>query len=62
MHACMAFSPPSSTNRANVMDTSYFVYEDDTSIIIPYPITESIRISAMFDPFQTNVDYIPIIY
>ena len=51
---CTSFSSPSSS-KTKVMDMSYFVYEDDTSIVIPYPSTETIGVRALFEPFQTRV-------
>ena len=51
---CPDFSSPS-ISKAKVMDTSYIVYEDDTSIIMPYPTTEAAGVAGLFAPFQTNV-------
>ena len=37
------------------MDTSYFIYEDDVSILIPYPNRQSSGIGVLLKPFQTEV-------
>ena len=51
---CISFSPPS-FSKEQVMDTSYFVYEDDTGIIIPYPSPSVTGIQELIAPFETKV-------
>ena len=51
---CMSLSTPS-ISKATVMDMSYFVYEDDFCIIIPYATPTYYGIGAIFEPFHKNV-------
>ena len=51
---CITFSPPS-LQKAQTMDTSLYVYDDDISIIMPYPKAENNGIKALLAPFQTKV-------
>ena len=37
------------------MDRSYFVYEDDISLIIPYPTSQSGKLYILIAPFKTEV-------
>ena len=37
------------------MDTSYFIYEEDTSIVIPYPNPSANGVETFLAPFQTHV-------
>ena len=51
----ISFSPPNAA-KTKSMDTSSFVYEDEMSLIIPYPSSQSDTIGALFSPFQTKVE------
>ena len=51
---CITFTPPSPV-KARVMDTSYYVFDDDISIVIPYPQMQADGVKALLDPFQTEV-------
>ena len=51
----MSFSPPSA-NKSKTIDSSYPVFFDDTSIVIPYPKESKFeRISAIWAPFSSEV-------
>ena len=52
----ISLSPPIN-NSDTILDASYFVYEDDTSILIPYPKAEAILLGALFAPFQIKVSF-----
>ena len=51
---CISFTPPSIEKR-NAMDSSVFVQEDDVSLIIPYPTTQTDKLDTLIVPFQSNV-------
>ena len=51
---CITLTPPSIT-KIDTMDMSYFVQEDDISIMIPYPTTKAANFQALLEPFQTPV-------
>ena len=50
----MAFSS-SSISKTKAMDVSYFVYEDELSIVIPYPSLETIGFRTLLKPFRIEV-------
>ena len=52
---CITMTTPSDT-KTSAMDTSYFVFEDDTSIIIPYPTNQADKIDTLVAPFQAEVE------
>ncbi len=57
----MSFSPPSA-NKSKTIDSSYPVFFDDTSIVIPYPKESKFeRISAIWAPFSSEVFKLEII-
>ena len=51
---CISFSPPSITKK-NLMDTSISVFDDDISIMMPYPTRQDDGIKALLAPFHTEV-------
>lgn len=50
----ITFSPPSA-DKNQVADTSYPVFFDDTSIVMPYPEVKSSRFLAIWAPFTQYV-------
>lgn len=54
---CISFSPPSAA-KSRIIDTSYFVYEEDTSILMPYPNRKVDQIRTLVAPFQVEVNAI----
>ena len=52
---CMSFSPPAA-RKSLTIDSSYPVFFDDTSIVIPYPKESTFeRIAAVWAPFTSHV-------
>jgi len=52
---CMSFSPPGA-RKSQTIDSSYPVFFDDTSIVIPYPKESTFeRIAAVWAPFSSHV-------
>ena len=37
------------------MDTSIYVQEEDTSLLIPYPTIQTDKLGILISPFQTKV-------
>ena len=52
---CVHLLSPPNIAKAGEMDTSYLIYEDDSSIVIPYPGPSASGVGALLAPFQTNV-------
>ena len=53
----ISFSPPLIIKR-NVIDMSVYILEDDISIMIPYPTSQTSNgFGALAAPFQTKVSY-----
>ena len=51
---CITFTPPTNEHM-KTMDISYYVIEDDISIVIPYPKIQTNGIKALWEPFPTAV-------
>ena len=51
---CISFTPPSITKKDS-MDTSIYVQEEDTSLLIPYPTIQTDKLGILIAPFQTKV-------
>ena len=51
---CITMTTPSAT-KISAIDTSYIVFEDDTSIIIPYTTNQADKIDTLVAPFQAQV-------
>ena len=51
---CISFSTPSIT-KINLIDTSLSVFDDDNSIMMPYPTRQDDGIKALLAPFQFKV-------
>ena len=51
---CITFTPPSNGKQSE-MDSSYFVREEDISIIIPYPTSQMDKFNTFVAPFKKEV-------
>ena len=51
---CITFSP-FTIEKMKVMDVSRYVYEDDISIVMPFPKTEYKGVRALLAPFEAEV-------
>ena len=53
---CITFAPPN-FNMKDDIDFSYYVVEEDSSIIIPYPTLQEHTFGAIVTAFKTEVYY-----
>ena len=53
---CITFAPPS-INMKEEMDFSYYVLEDDISIVIPYPTRQTNKFGTLFTTFEIKVKF-----
>ena len=51
---CITFAPPKIA-KTEAMDMSVYIYEDDISILMPYPSNQASGLGALVAPFQTKV-------
>ena len=52
---CITFTPLS-IEKMKTMDVSRHVFEDDISIVMPYPKIQTNGIKALLEPFQSDVN------
>ena len=53
---CITLTSLSST-KAQAMDSSYFVREEDMSIVIPYPKSQVDKLDTFVAPFKREVNH-----